>query len=105
MLVLQGTGDVVVSENLTARFVNETCARFPESEIEYAVFEGADHVPTLYASQRVWLEWIWERFEGKKARNACCGEKKMYRPARKVETYQKELGYYLEYATQSYEVA
>ncbi|KAK3702143.1 hypothetical protein LTR37_015118 [Vermiconidia calcicola] len=104
MLVLQGTGDVVISTNLTTHFVNETCALYPDSEIEYALFEGADHVPTLYASQRIWLDWIAERFEGKSVKKGC-GTKETYRPARRVGAYQKELGYYLEFATQSYEVA
>jgi pimeloyl-ACP methyl ester carboxylesterase len=104
MLVLQGTGDVVISANLTTHFVNETCALYPDSEIEYAVFEGADHVPTLYASQRIWLGWIAERFEGKPVKKGC-EKRETYRPARRIGTYQKELAYYLEFATQSYEVA
>jgi hypothetical protein len=58
----------------------------------------------LYASQRIWLDWIADRFEGKSV-NCFCGKKQLYRPARKMEKYQKELGYFLEYATQSYEVA
>ncbi|KAK5165965.1 uncharacterized protein LTR77_008889 [Saxophila tyrrhenica] len=103
MLVLQGTGDVVITTNLTTHFVKETCALYPNSEIEYALFEGADHVPTLYASQRIWLDWIAERFEGKPVKKGC--EHRMYRPARRVEAYQQELAYYMEIATQSYEVA
>ena len=104
LLVVQGTGDVVVSANLTLHFVNETCALYPDSEIEYATFEGADHVPTLYASQRIWLDWIAERFEGKPAKRGC-GNGTAYSPARRVDVYQRELAYYLEIATQSYEVA
>ena len=103
MLVLQGTGDVVITANLTTHFVDETCAMYPDSEIEYAKFKGADHVPTLYASQRIWLDWIAERFEGRSVTKGCTS--RTYTPARKVEAYQKELAYYLEIATQSYEVA
>ena len=104
LLVVQGTGDVVVSANLTTHFVNETCALYPDSEIAYATFEGADHVPTLYASQRIWLDWIAERFEGKSVKTRC-GSTTAFRPARRVEAYQQELSYFLEIATQSYEVA
>jgi pimeloyl-ACP methyl ester carboxylesterase len=104
LLVVQGTGDAVVSANLTTHFVDETCALYPESEIEYATFEGTDHVPTLYASQRIWLDWIAERFEGKPAKTGC-GNRTAYSPARRMEAYQQELAYYLEIATQSYEVA
>ena len=103
MLVLQGTGDVVISANLTTHFVNKTRALYPDSKIEYARFEGADHVPTLYASQRIWLDWIAQRFEGKPVNKDC--ENMTYRPARRVKAYQKELAYYMEIATQSYEVA
>lgn len=107
MLVVQGTGDVVISPNITTHFVNETCALYPESEIEYARFEGTDHVPTLYASQRIWLDWIAQRFEEKKykpAKNGC-GNGTLYSPARSVAAYQPEVAYYLEWPTQGYEVA
>ncbi len=103
MLVLQGTGNVVISANLTTHFVNKTRALYPQSKIEYALFEGADHVPTLYASQRIWLDWIAQRFEDKPLNKD--SENKTYSPARRVKAYQKEVGYYLEIATQSYEVA
>ena len=83
--------------------MNRTRELYPDSEIEYARFEGADHVPTLYASQRIWLEWIAQRFEGKPVNRD--REDMLYRPARKLKAYQKELAYYLEVATQSYEVA
>ena len=103
LLILQGTGDAVITPNLTTHSVDKTCSLYPDSQIEYARFEGADHVPTLFASQRIWLEWIAERFEGKPVNNGCSHQ--TYKPARRVKAYQKELAYYLEFATQSYEVA
>lgn len=105
LLILQGTGDAVISHNITTHFVNATCTLYPDSaEIEYALFEGTDHVPTLYASQRVWLDWIAKRFESTEPTSKGCTSKR-YKPARKLEAYQKDLSYYLEIATQSYEVA
>ena len=103
MLVLQGTTDSAVPVQVTTQQVNDTCAKFPDSQLEYATFEGADHVPMLYAAQQVWLDWIADRFAGREPAKPCT--KTQYSPARGVQSYQKELELYLEIATQAYEVA
>lgn len=103
ILVLQGTSDNAVPEPVTSIAVNETCAAYPDSQLEYAMFEGATHVPVLYASQRVWLDWIEDRFAARASAAPC--SRQLYRPARPVDDYQVELETYLELATQSYEVA
>lgn len=62
LLVLQGDKDEATLEPLTTKYVNLTCERFPESELEYVVAEGVGHIPTMYATQQLWLEWLDERF-------------------------------------------
>lgn len=103
MLVLQGTADNAVPEPVTSIAVNQTCGMYPGSELEYAMFEGATHVPVLYASQQVWLDWIADRFAGREPAAPCT--RNLYQPARSVSSYQTEGEYYLELATQAYEVA
>ncbi|KAK3707538.1 hypothetical protein LTR37_012033 [Vermiconidia calcicola] len=103
MLIIQGTEDSAVPYQVTSNAVSETCNLDPQTELEYAVFEGSEHVPVLISSQQVWLDWIYDRFAGQEPAGPC--KRTFYIPARKVEGYQKQLEYYLELATQAYEVA
>lgn len=103
MLVLQGTDDQAVPANATTKAVNETCTMYPESQLQYALFEGASHVPVLNAAQQIWLQWMEDRFMGRNVSGGCTQE--YHQPLRPVGNYQKELGYYLQLALQAYEVA
>jgi pimeloyl-ACP methyl ester carboxylesterase len=103
MLVLQGTGDPVLNWTIATAAVENTCALFPENQIEYAVVEGASHVPALYASHRIWLDWIADRFAGVHAGDGC--SRRDLSNLRPVNTYQAELGYYLQLALEPYVVA
>ncbi len=71
MLVLQGTADSSVPYEVTDQAVNHTCSLFPESKLQYARFEGVEHVPVLYASQQIWLDWIWDRFCDRDVASMC----------------------------------
>ncbi|EME40913.1 hypothetical protein DOTSEDRAFT_74462 [Dothistroma septosporum NZE10] len=103
MLVLQGTNDSMVPEPSQTALINNTCNSAPQSDLEYLTFEGVDHVAVLYASQTIWLQWIADRFAGEKASPPCSMQK--YHPARPVASYQRNLNFFLEYATSPYEVA
>lgn len=103
MLVLGGTDDTAVPADIVKNAVNETCTLYPESQIRYVSFEGVSHVPVLNAAQQVWLQWIEDRFMGKRAGNGCTSE--YLQPLRSMEAYQKELQYYLQLAVQGYTVA
>lgn len=71
MLVIQGMDDPNANEPVTSRAVNETCALYPESQLQYMKFENITHVPILYAAQHVWLDWIHDRFAAIKAPQGC----------------------------------
>lgn len=103
MLVVQGTADNAVPVQTTTDGVNATCSMYPQSQLEYAMFEGATHVPVLNAGQQVWLDWIADRFAGREPASPC--SRTLYKPIRDVESYQSELEFFLELATQGYEVA
>lgn len=64
LLVLQGTADTLIPFPITSRFVNLTSAAYPDAAIEYITYEGAEHIPVMYTSQRKWLRWIEDRFAG-----------------------------------------
>lgn len=106
LLVLQGEADMSVPALLTDMAVNETCAAYPDSRIEYVTYPGVDHVPTMYASQRTWLDWIADRFAGVPVRNGCGGAgANRVESLRPVAEYQPEPNFFLEFATAPYEVA
>ncbi|KAF2673199.1 prolyl aminopeptidase-like protein, partial [Microthyrium microscopicum] len=104
LLVLQGVADATVSEIDTTIAVNQTVLAYPKASIEYLRFEGVDHVPVMYASQRLWLDWIAARFAHKSAKSGYSattyGTGNAVMP---LSAYQGNLNYFLEYATAPYE--
>lgn len=103
MLVLQGTADPLIPEVTVSQSVEETCARHPESSIDYLLVNGTTHVPTLAATQKQWLGWISDRFAGVPVEGGC--RSTVMQPFLPIEHYQKETNYFLEWVTQAYEVA
>lgn len=75
MLITQGDIDANANVNVTAKSVEETCAMFPNNTLHYIQYAGISHVPTLYASQYTWLDWIKDRFDGVKSKPGCVQEK------------------------------
>ncbi|KAF4548472.1 Hypothetical protein D9617_27g044380 [Elsinoe fawcettii] len=65
MLILQGSDDTVVTPEGSAAGFNATCSTQGNNvSIEYMSVIGQDHNPSMYASQRKWLQWIEDRFNG-----------------------------------------
>lgn len=87
----------------TTAAVNSTCQLVPNADLEYAMFEGATHVPALYASQQVWLDWIADRFNKKPTPGKCTSQ--LYQPARNVDAYQANINYFLELPLYAYETS
>ncbi|KAL9056322.1 MAG: hypothetical protein Q9162_003013 [Coniocarpon cinnabarinum] len=101
MLVVQGTQDKLVNYYGTNTGVNQTCENVPNADIEYVVFDGPDHIPTMYASQPTWLGWIADRFAGQPTQGGCTN--RTVEPFRKSSQYQKEINYYIELPLYQYE--
>lgn len=103
MLVLQGLADPLVLANGTEDAVNQTCAVLPEdASVALAEFQGVTHVPSLYAGQQIWLDWIADRFRG--VRTSGCS-RKTYAPPLSVDAYEGNVNYFLEWPQFGYEVA
>lgn len=111
MLVLQGTADPAVPPQLTDASVAQTCAATGGKGIEYVKFAGVTHIPVLFASQRIWLGFLNERFmaantpqpAGSGADHICVTTN--YTSALPYANYGSEIDYYMELATSSYQVA
>jgi pimeloyl-ACP methyl ester carboxylesterase len=103
MLVLQGSADLDVPQLFTDRAVNETCTAFPASQLQYLTFQNVTHEPIMFASQRIWLDWIEDRFEGKPALNACTTNGELHVSARPYESYNSEVNWFIELAMSGYE--
>ncbi|KAF5008713.1 hypothetical protein FDECE_5021 [Fusarium decemcellulare] len=65
LLVLQGTEDVSISYNVTAKTVEDTWKLYPDHDLEFLVASGVGHMPILDATRHLWLQWIEERLGGK----------------------------------------
>ena len=103
MLVLQGEADASVPFPATTDAMARTCELYLNSALEYATFAGVDHVPVLFASQSLWLDWIRARFAGQEVAKGC--RRQNYSSARPYEYYQKEQNWFVEFATDAYETA
>ncbi|KAI4166914.1 MAG: hypothetical protein LQ343_007651 [Gyalolechia ehrenbergii] len=103
MLVLQGEGDTAIPFSVTSEAVYETCAQHPDSPLEYLTFAGVSHVPVMFASQRLWLGFIEERFAG--AADSKGYRRTNYTSARAYQYYQKEQDWFIEFATNAYQTA
>ncbi|KAK5051355.1 hypothetical protein LTR84_003007 [Exophiala bonariae] len=81
MLIIQGENDTVVGTAGAQAGFNATCSlaglngsgnETAALSVEYVSVRGQDHNPSLYASQRLWLQWIEDRFNGlPTARSGC----------------------------------
>lgn len=103
MLVLQGEGDEAVPASVTTRYVDKTCTEYPESQLQYKTFEGVTHVPVMFASQRMWLDFIEARFRGDVMKRGC--QRNNYTSSRPYKYYQKEQNWFVEFSTQGYQTA
>lgn len=98
LLVLQGTEDGAVRENLTSIAVNATCVAYPNSTLHYSTFEGVQHVPVMFAAQHLITSWIADRFSGLPLAVGC--SRNQYSPVRPIDSYQANTNLFLEYALQ-----
>ncbi|KAL8989948.1 MAG: hypothetical protein Q9169_008242 [Polycauliona sp. 2 TL-2023] len=101
MLVIQGTADTLIPANITSKYVNMTSERNPDESIEFIIDEGAEHIPSMYTSQRLWLKWIEDRFAGVRVAS---GLRITERTSALPQTnYQADLNWFLESVTESYQ--
>lgn len=99
LLVIHGESDQVLDVKVTTNAVNKTLKLFPSSEIEYVRIPGVLHVPTVTASQQLWMDWIADRFAGLTVKQ---NQRLDFTPARPIKSYQPDMNWFIESATQFY---
>ena len=102
LLVIQGESDPIVGAELTTKAVDKTAELFPESQLTYIRLPGVSHVPSLLASQRMWMDWIGDRFAGRLVEPGC--HRSVASPPRPVASYQPELNWFVKAASEAYEM-
>ena len=102
LLVIHGAADPRVSAATARAAVERTKASFPEAQIEMAILPGVTHTPALTAGQRLWMEWIADRFAGKPFEKQVSECSKVVEPARPIDRYAGEQNWYLAPATEFY---
>ena len=98
LLVVHGEADDRLSAAVTTAAVEKTADAFPQSQLEYYLIPNVSHVPALQASQRLWMEWIADRFAGREIKHQV--QRSQLSGVRPASSYQKEQNWYLEPATQ-----
>lgn len=73
----------------TNEAVNDLLRRDPTSRVEYYTMPGVTHDPALYASQRLWLDWIAARFAGEELKPGLSRSKASDFP-RPLSSYQSD---------------
>ena len=102
MLIIHGTADPKISIATVQATVERTKESFPQAEIEMVILPGVTHTPALTAGQRLWVEWIADRFAGKPLAKQARGVSMVVKPARPVDRYAEEQNWYLESAAEFY---
>ena len=87
LLVIQGEADEAMDFATTSRAVEKTRKAAPDSTLQYLTLPGVTHVPTMYAAQRIWLDWIADRFCGGKLQGGYERQRAVDLP-RHLESYQ-----------------
>lgn len=100
LLVIQGEADNIVPFQLTATAIDQTCNLNPRVQLEFATFANVTHEPVVYASQRIWLKWIEDRFAGVPTLYGC--HRTNYSSARPSQYYQREINWFVQGVTESF---
>ncbi|KAL9615822.1 MAG: hypothetical protein Q9160_009235, partial [Pyrenula sp. 1 TL-2023] len=102
VLVIHGTADPKVSIATVQATVERTKKSFPRAEIEMVALPGVTHAPALTAGQRLWTDWIADRFAGKPVEKQARGVSTVVKPTRPIDRYAGEQNWYLESAAEFY---
>lgn len=95
MLVMQGDEDGNAIEVVTTAAVKKTCEMFPDSKLQYSMYEGVTHAPIMYAANNQWRDWIADRFDGVELESGC--ETETVQASRGAENTLKDQNWFIEY--------
>ncbi|KAJ4290878.1 hypothetical protein N0V90_010074 [Kalmusia sp. IMI 367209] len=100
MLLIQGETDPLISFPVVKAAAEETAKVSPDVSIEYHQYPSTGHVPANWVSQRLWLDWIKDRFDGKETTAGL--KTKIEESLRPSDEYPVDMNWYVGYATEPY---
>lgn len=71
LLITHGTSDSILNVAVVEKAIQRTTDLFPSSQIEYASLPNVTHIAALPASQRLWMDFIQDRFAGRAFESGC----------------------------------
>ena len=98
LLIVQGVTDIRFTSDATTKAVNTTAEAFPESQLEYVLLPNVSHVAAIQASQRLWMEWIADRFARREVPHKV--QRTVLPRARPSASYHREVNWHLAPATE-----
>jgi len=101
LLVIHGEADTMNSPAAVKVAVENTANMFPSAQLEFVWLPDVRHAPALGASQRLWMDWIADRFAGIEMPSGYRTSR--LSSARPSTAYHKEQNWYLEAASQFYQ--
>ena len=102
LLIIHGESDPFLNVNITSAAVEKTLHEFPTAQLEYIRVPGMSHVTAITSSQRVWMDWIADRFAGRPTSSN--GVQPDLVAALPIAAYQPYLNWYLSLATIFYQI-
>lgn len=93
-LVIHGDKDPMLQVKFTDDAVNITA----DLQVEYIRDPGVEHTGAVTATQRMWMEWIGERFAGKAVEIGLV--RREVKVARHLEYYQDKINWFFGSATE-----
>lgn len=105
LLVIQGDNDPMVNYNNTVKKLGAALDLSPTSHVQLFRLPGTSHTPAVTGSQRIWMDWIADRFAGVQLqsfdKNASFTS--VVTPARNLSSYVPELNWFVGPATEPYQ--
>lgn len=103
LLIVHGESDPLLNFELTVEAVNATVSLYPSSQLEFLRLPNTSHVPALTGSQRVWMDWVADRFAGLDVEPFNENSTSTAVLARPASAYVPELNWFVGLATEPYQ--
>ena len=100
LLVTHGECDPMNSPSAVREAAGKTADLFPSAQLELVWLPRVTHAPAMGASQRLWMDWIADRFAGVEVKSGY--KESQLASARPATAYHKEQNWYLEAASKFY---
>ena len=101
LLIIHGEADAINSSGTAKAAVEKTANLFPSAQLESVWLPDVGHAPALGASQRLWMDWIADRYNGLEV--PLGHRTSRLTSPRPSTTYHKDQNWYLEAASQFYQ--